>query len=1224
MRRVAMITGFFVVVLLVAVAGAVPAFSLSPWWRLTSGSRPTNLQSGLARNEVQGLTVSATEGEFVLERKKIEGQGELVGSASVKFDATHGELQVALEGVYGAGNVQVSEGSGDTTETHSWVITFTGELADQVVRPPVTLASTLGGGKAEATVSELVGGRADGEILVTADNLGDAIVNGFSSALQIKDVLPAGLKPVGISGTSPQREVAAKRIFMPCSLKTISCEFTGTLASSEQLEVRIAVVVEPGASSGEENAVSVSGGEAPEAQVTRPITVSSEPTPFGVEDHELTPEGEGGAPATQAGSHPFQLTDTLVLNQAADTAPLDERPELRSAALAKDVSFNWPPGLIGNPTAVPRCSLEQFNKIVGFTNEENECSPQTVVGVAAVTAYEPETLGILTFTVPLFNLEPAVGEPARFGFFVAIANTPVLIDPSVRTGGDYGITVRTQNIPETATLLSSVVSVWGVPGDSRHDSARGWGCLLQARGIPAEERSPCAAGEAQHPPPFLSLPTSCTGPMLTTVEGDSWSELVPTNALLNRFEIGGLDGCNRLPFNPEIKASPDGQHASTPTGLTVDVHVPQEGVLNPAGLADSNIKDIAVTLPDGMTVNPASADGLQACSENQIGFTGFNEFNPVFETGIKTALFTPRLPEPVQQGVNFCPDAAKVGTVTIKTPLLPAGQFLTGAVYLAAPAPNEEEGQNPFKTLVAMYILAKDPISGTLVKLPGKVLLNQATGQLVSTFENTPQLAFEDAELHFFGGDRAPRSTPAHCGTYTTDASFTPWSGNPPVKSSSSFNITSGPNGSPCPSTALPFTPTLAAGTTNINAAAFSPLTTTISREDGNQNIQSVQLHMPPGLSGILSGVKLCPEAQANAGTCGPESLIGHTIVSVGLGGNPFSVTGGEVFLTEKYGSAPFGLSIVNPAKAGPFDLGKVVVRAKIEVDPTTTELTVTTGTIPHILDGIPLQIKHVNVTIDRPGFTFNPTNCNKMMITGNIGSVEGATSPVSVPFHVTNCATLKFAPKFSVSTSGKTSRAKGASLTAKLSYPKTPQGTQANITRVKVDLPKQLPSRLTTLQKACTNKQFETNPANCPTASKIGHATVTTPLLPVPLTGPAIFVSHGGEAFPSLTMVLQGYGVTVDLVGTTFISKTGITSTTFKTVPDVPFNTFQLTLPQGKYSALAANGNLCKSKLTMPTSFIAQNGTTIHQSTKITVANCPKTKKTKKQKHKTNTKKTH
>ena len=429
----------------------------------------------------------------------------------------------------------------------------------------------------------------------------------------------------------------------------------------------------------------------------------------------------------------------------------------------------------------------------------------------------------------------------------------------------------------------------------------------------------------------------------------------------------------------------------------------------------------------------------------------------------------------------------------------------------------------------------------------------------------------------------------------------------------------------------------MTAGATNIQAGAFSPLTVTMNRKDGEQNLKSIEAKLPPGLSGVLTGVELCPEPRANEGLCGENSKVGEATIGVGVGNQPFTVTGGKFYLTGPYngsggctvgqaGCAPFGLTFEVPAKAGPFDLANtknnhpacdcVVVRGKIELDPLTAAITITTDppgsphSIPTSIEGIPLEIQHVNATTTRGNFQFNPTNCAKMALTGTLLLSEGGTSTISTPFQVTNCARVEVRTEIlSVSTSGKTSKANGASLTAKLTYPKAPFGTQANIARVKVDLPKQLPSRLTTLQKACTAAQFEANPAGCPAASFIGHAKAITPLLPVPLEGPAIFVSHGGEAFPSLTMVLQGYGVTIDLVGSTFISKAGITSTTFKTVPDQPFSTFELTLPQGKYSALAANGNLCKSKLAMPTEFVAQNGAVIHQSTKITVTGCAKTK---------------
>jgi hypothetical protein len=561
-----------------------------------------------------------------------------------------------------------------------------------------------------------------------------------------------------------------------------------------------------------------------------------------------------------------------------------------------------------------------------------------------------------------------------------------------------------------------------------------------------------------------------------------------------------LTGCAELTFPAALTVAPDVTSASSSSGLTVGVHVPQTAALNPDGLAESSLRDTTVALPAGVAINPAGANGLEACSEGLAGFTGLEEFNPEFEAGVKWSTFSSSPIESLQPGVSFCPNGSKIGEVTITTPLLP--NPLKGFVYLAA------QNANPFGSLIAMYMIVEDPVSGSTVKLAGEVrlcestgqVLNgvscQAPGQIVTTFENTPDLPFEELELHFFGGERAPLTTPSRCGTYTTQASFTPWNGNAPVNTTAPFEITSGPNGSPCtyPGQSLPFDPSLTAGTTSIQAGGFSPFTMTMSREDGQQNLQAISLNMPAGLSGLLAGVELCPEPQADEGTCGPNSLIGETIVSVGVGSDPFSVKGGRVYITGPYEGAPFGLSIVNPAVAGPYNLGQVIVRAKIEVNPITAALTITSDNsgpykIPTILDGIPLQIKHVNVTINRSGFTFNPTNCNKTAITGSLDSTEGATDTLSVPFQATNCATLGFAPKFAVSTSGKTSKANGASLSVKLTYPKAPFGSQANIARVKVDLPKQLPSRLTTLQKACTAAQFNTNPAGCPAASVIGHA---------------------------------------------------------------------------------------------------------------------------------------
>jgi hypothetical protein len=1227
--------------IVLSMAGFVFASSASAntaWWHLTSGSRPSYIQPNVHKpgvNEVQEVTVEGAAGEKFLLAKLTPAEAAEIVKGSREFEklvvvAVGAEAKVVQEGLegselYGAGNVEVGGGCTEAGGKFkcAYTVTFKSALASQpveVINVEHALEEASGLGFAGTLTVTVVtpGARptTDGELFVIAENLGNANIDGSASPVVLRDVLPPGLKAVGVGATGPAPfDAITERTPLPCTIESsgevVSCKSTKVLPPFDLLEMRVGVEVQPGAkecspgeSSCERNEVSLSGGGAPEASLSRPVTINTTPTPFGLEDYALVNENEGGGPDTQAGSHPFQQTTSITLNQTADTAPLSIETVGHSeigalpAGLPKDLHFKWPPGLIGNPTSVPRCTIAEFLKPSGEENEENECPADTAVGVAVVTVRETAIAGTLRIPVPLFNLEPAVGEPARFGFYAILSNSPVVIDTAVRSGSDYGVTVSSNNITQTAGFLSASVTVWGAPGSPSHDAQRGWGCLFAAREVKFGH-SPCNPSVQQHSPPFLSLPTSCTGPSQSTVEGDPWSE-PGVFRQLSSYTMPALDGCNRLPFSSEVRITPDGQQASTPTGLTSDVHVPQEEALNPAGLSPADVKDITVALPEGLILNPAAADGLTSCSEAQIGFTGENPQSGVDE-------FTP--------AEASCPDASKVGKVTITTPLLP--NPLKGFVYLAAPQnfagmPQE----NPFSSLVAMYIVARDPVSGVLVKLPGSVALNESTGQITATFKDTPQVPFEDAALEFFGGQRAPLATPAHCGPYTTNASFTPWSGGEPIASSSTFQITTGPNGAPCPPAALPFTAQLQAGSPNINAGGFSPLDTTISREDGNQNINQVTLHMAPGMSGILAGVPLCPEAQANAGTCGPSSLIGETIVSVGLGGDPFTVTGGKVYLTEKYQGAPFGLSIVNPADAGPFHLGKVIVRAKIEVDPTTAALTITTGEIPHIIKGFPLEIKHVNVTVNRPNFTFNPTNCAPQSITGTIGSVEGASSPVSVPFQVTNCATLKFTPKVSVTTAAHSSKANGASLLFKISYPKGAMGAQSWFNEAKFDLPKQLPARLTTIQKACVAATFEHNRGACPAASIIGHAVVHTPVLPVALEGPVYFVSYGGAAFPDAVLVLDGYGVHIELHGNTFINgKTSITSATFRNTPDVPFESIEVTIPSGKFGEFGANlpasakGSFCGQKLVMPTLFKAQNGLEIHQNTAVGVTGCAKAK---------------
>lgn len=1084
----------------------------------------------------------------------------------------------------------------------------------------------------------------DATIVLQATNLGDVAVDASEVPVIMKDKLPPGVEATAAKGVAGSNFGFSILGAVTCSVtrSEVECSWSGPqpLQPYERVEVTIAAEVEPSARSGAKNEASIEGGQSypcepvegtgrfasdfckpteeaatpgtgdfeahqeatvPTVSNSHAISVSeSGETPFGIEEYGVIAENEGGLPDTQAGSHPFQLTTALTLNQTA----LPSKPP----GLVKDVSADLPPGLVGNATALPRCTEAEFSTTI--LGNANLCPADTAVGVAAVTLEFTTTHEFtnrpIAYAVPIFNLVPAPGEPARFGF--EAARVPVLIDTSIRTGSDYGVTATISDATQSAAVISSYISLWGVPSDSRHDRSRGWSCVsggFYNRGaLPA--CSPTAETEST---PFLRLPTSCTGALESSAEADSWQAPGTLVQPLSTEPMSALSGCNRLPFSAEITTAPTVSTASSPAGLTVDTRVNQEPSANLTGLATADVKDVSLTLPAGVVVNPSSAGGLEACSESEIGYEAAESMPP---GGLR---FTSGLPAPREAPLEpFCPNASKIGKVKITTPLLEGP--LEGAVYVAA------QDENPFASLIAIYIVAEEAKSGVLVKLAGDVSLNPETGQLVTTFLNTPQTPFEDLEVEFFGGERAALATPAHCGDYTTNASFAPWSGTASVNAASRFAITSGPRQEACAG-ALPFAPTLSAGTTDNQAGGFSPFTTTISREDGDQDIQAVSVHTPPGLSGLISSITPCEGPQAETGLCGPASQIGETTVSVGVGDQPYTVSGGKVYITGPYEGAPFGLSIAVPAKAGPYDLAKgtpcdcVVVRAKIEVDPHSGQLTVTTDSqsgphpIPRILDGVPLEIKRVNVTIGRPGFTFNPTDCRQMAVTGSTTSTEGAVSNQSVPFEVANCAGLKFAPKFSVSTSGHTSKADGASLTAKLVYPSAPLGSQANIARAKVDLPKQLPSRLSTLQKACVAAVFAANPANCPSASVVGHAIVRTPVLPVPLVGPAYLVSHAGEEFPNLTLVLQGDNVTIDLVGDTLI-RHKITSTTFAQTPDVPFSTFELTLPEGPDSVLAANGDLCKSKLAMPTEFIAQNGAEIHETTTIKATGCPRAPRAK------------
>jgi hypothetical protein len=807
----------------------------------------------------------------------------------------------------------------------------------------------------------------------------------------------------------------------------------------------------------------------------------------------------------------------------------------------QDVEVELPAGLTGNPQAMPRCTASQL-----AAGSVPECPTDTQVGFGSI-----EFEGGFQFPVGVFNMVPDTGEPAAFGF--VILGVPVRVSLHVRTSGDYGLTATLHGVPEAVLVFGSTLKFWGVPADSSHDAER----FLPGGVEPGASGQPIPS-QAPHVP-FMINPSACGEPLMATVRTDSWQH--PGDWKSATATIGSIVGCDALSFAPSLTVAPDTSRRDSPTGYTVALHLPQSST--PGGVAAADLKSARVTLPTGLAMSPGAATGLVAC--------------PAAADGIGTD----RQPS--------CPDSSKLGSVEVTTPLL--SDKLLGSLYLLP--------SNPPNVKILLSVEA----DGVNVKLAGSVTADPATGQLTATFEQSPQLPFEDLRMRIDGGAQAPLSSPQACGDATTTSELVPWS--------APYTLTATPSSvfkvEGCPGVS-PFAPGFFAGTTVPIADGFTPLSLTFSRHDGEQDLAGVSVTMPPGVTGMIANVVRCREPEANTGTCSEASRIGTANVAAGAGSQPLWLAG-RVYLTGPYKGAPFGLSVVVPAKAGPFDLGNVVVRSTVRVDPKTAAITVTSDPLPQIRDGVPFRLKTIGVTVDRPEFMFNPTNCSQMHVTGTVSgampdSSLGATAQVSSPFAVAGCKSLPFTPKFTVLTHAKSTKANGAYLHVKV----TSGPGQANIAKVKVELPKQLPSRLTTLQKACPDGTFNASPASCPVASLVGMATAVTPVLKNPLTGPAYLVSHAGAAFPDLVIVLQGEGITLDLVGNTDIKK-GITISTFNAVPDAPISTFDLVLPQGPHSVLGAYGNLCKTALNMPTAITGQNGAEIKQTTRIAVSGCPKHK---------------
>lgn len=845
-------------------------------------------------------------------------------------------------------------------------------------------------------------------------------------------------------------------------------------------------------------------------------------------------EANPGEAFTQAAGHPPWGGTKFVMKHSGSNV---------EGSSVKRLRVDVPPGLAANPQApTPKCPIDTFKE------GPSKCPPESIVGTVEMEAIAelvvPLALPSLEGTV--YNLD-APGLPLDFGIAVEPAGelvSPIhlFLEGHVAWWSDYHEYFEINNVPNEA----QVNAVLPVKAPLK--------VLMSKLNFNGR-----AGGD------FLTLPSECSATTTSHLELESWSGEI---AHADTHTPVGVGGCDNVPFKPTVTVTPENPSSDQPDGATADVKAPQKA--GPEEIDTADIRDVHVTLPEGMTLNPSAAHGLQACTAEQ---AGLKEVAP----GVRST------------GPVTCPAASKVGTVTIET-VLPPGS-LTGNVYLGSP-----NGGPITEPPYTIYLDAESTV-GVSVRLQGTVTADPSTGRLRATFANNPQLTFSDVILKLKGGLQAPVANPLVCGTASIETLFTPYTGMAPALSSTPFTTTG------CPSP-LPFSLTQSTQSSNANAGAYTSYTFNLSRTDGQQYLSRLQTVLPPGLVGAIPSVPLCGEPQAQAGTCGAGSEIGKATASVGAGSEPYTVSG-PVYLTGPYGGAPYGLSIPISAQAGPFDLGSgpcdcVVTRATIGVDPHTARV-IATSSLPTIVKGVPLRLKSLSVAVTRPNFLFNPTNCAALTTDSTLTSTFNASQSVSSPLQAANCAALAFKPSFKASTVAKTTKRNGASLQVTLTQP----AHQANIKSVFAQLPVQLPARLTTLQQSCPEVTFKQNPRICPIGSLVGGATVTTPVLPGKLSGPAYLVSHGGLAFPDLDLILEGDGVQVILTGNTNIKK-GITSSTFAAIPDVPVSSFALNLPIGPHSALAANGNLCAGHLAMPTTIVAQNGKQVKQSTTISVSGCP------------------
>ena len=830
-----------------------------------------------------------------------------------------------------------------------------------------------------------------------------------------------------------------------------------------------------------------------------------------------------------AGGHP-DLTVQFEMNSEGGGEPV---------ATSGEVKIAMPPGLTGNPNAVGQCTLLQLvSTDVQSPASDGSCPQDSQVGITEVILFNQDG-GTQSLIEPIYNMEPPAdgSAVARLGFYAKFF--PTLINIRVRSESDYGLTASLEGIGSLIPLLSAKTTIWGVPADESHDPLR-----ITPHEALACGGSPCTApgGEPRHsgllPAPFLSNATQCESPQRFELSAASYAE--PAQPVTEVVQLPALTGCGKLGFAPSFTAVPTSREAAMPTGLDVDLQIPQDETVQ--GRSSSQLRDTTVVLPRGMTLAAGAAGGLGSCSAQQAGLES--------------------------NRAASCPDAAKVGSAEIDVPAL--SRPIKGAIYQRTPEPGE---------LFRVWLVADE--LGIHLALPGRIELDPSSGQITSVFLDTPQAPVRDFQLHFKSGSRAPLANPPSCGTFQTSYEFRPWSGRPATTGLTPMTIDQA-----CATGG--FEPRLSAGSTEPTARASAPFVTELTRRSGEQNISGLNVELPRGLLAKLAGVALCEGAAAQNGACPPASRVGTATVASGPGSSPLWIPQPDkaptaVYLSGPYKGAPFSLVVKVPAQAGPFDLGTVITRAALHVDPETTQVTVRSDALPQFLEGVPTSYRTIHVDVDRPDFTLNPSGCGAKQTSALLTSAEGIVAKAVSSFRIGGCRELPFKPKLALRLKGFTKRAGHPALTATV----LPGAGDANIAKAQVALPHSEFLDQGHIRTVCTRVQFAAE--RCPAASVYGRATAWTPLLDRALTGP-VYLRSSSHQLPDLVADLNGQ-LRVVLDGRIDSVKGGGIRSTFEAVPDAPVRKFVLRMRGGKRGLLENSTNLCAGVHRADVRFTGHNG---------------------------------